>query len=157
MVSFLKERYPNDSKIWRFSTSALVTDHNMLSFSAIGPVNKVPTVAEVSWRPDLGLISAQYRLTSAVVGLAIQQLEIPTAQFNVFALETWLEDKKHLRKNITLGVTVVHGANVEVLPVALPSDGLTAAFVLGHADVFMYEKVARLEYVPQIQEQGLIC
>jgi hypothetical protein len=158
MVSFAKEKYPETSKSWRFATNSLLTEDNMLAFSATGPVHKVSTHAEVSWRPDIGrgLLSAQYRLATVAFGLAGADIVIPTAQFNVFGLETWLEDGQPLRKRFSLSTTVTRGANIEVLPVPIFCDYRTSDLVLGNADVFMYEKVARIEFAERVAAEGLI-
>ena len=156
MQRFVRQRFPEESKEWRFNTHALVTDDNMVSFSGRLPTHKVPASAEVSWRSDLRLLSAQYIVSRTLHGLVRDDVSIETADFNVLGFETWYEGIKIVHSNLILGRTVPHNAGFDVIPVPLSDDGITLPFVMGNADEFVHDKVARLEDAAQIAALGLI-
>lgn len=157
MNAFVKKRFPDESKTWRFMTNSPVTPENLISFNSSSTVRKVPTVAEVSWRSDLQLLSAQYAVATILHGIAREGHEIQTPDFDVIGFETFYEGNVVSHRNLVLCRTVFRGADVEVVPVPFHDEnGLIAAQVLGNADVFMHEKIARIEDASKIARLGLI-
>lgn len=156
MQRLVRQRFPEESKSWRFNTHALVTSDDMVSFSGRVATRKVPANAEVSWRNDLGLLSAQYVVSRTLHGLVRENVSIPTAQFNVLGFESWFDGIEIVNRNLVLGRAIRNNAGFDVIPVPLPDDGVTLPFVMGNADVFIHEKVARIEDAAQIEALGLI-
>jgi hypothetical protein len=156
MQRFVRQRFAEESKEWRFNAHALVTDDNMASFSGRVPVRKVPVSAEVSWRSDLGLLSAQYIVSTTLRGLVRDDVSIATAGFNVLAFESWYDGLEIVHNKLLLGRTVTNSAGFDVISVPLPNDGVTLPFVMGNADEFIHGKVARIEDAAKIAALGLI-
>ncbi len=156
MIRLVRDKYPDTSKTWRYKHSALVTPERFLGFSASGTVEKIQAHADVTWRPDIGLFSAQYILGRTVEGIAIEKDRIPTAPFDVFEVETWLQGNRISSKNITLGKLVQYGAGMEIISIPLPYDNQVVDHIVGHADTFIHEKVARIENADRIAELRLI-
>jgi len=140
--SLMKKRFPDEPKIWSYKARALATPDNFVSFGYPGEVKKVPTIATVSWRPDLQLLTAEFVSTMTFHGLALENRIIPTDEFNVLGLQTLLDGNVVASRKLVLARAVENENGVDSVPVPLhDADGSIARFVLGHADVFIYEQI----------------
>lgn len=157
MLDLVHKRYRNESKIWNFDTQSRITSGDFANFGLKrAPTVKIPATGEISWRPDLQLLSGQYVISRVLHGVAANNQRIPTADFDVVRFETVLDGNRVREKSFSLGRMAGIGSEAEIVAVPFPGDKALADFVLGHADMFMCAKVSSIEAAPQIASGELI-
>lgn len=75
-------------------------------------------------------------------GLALENRIIPTDEFDVLGFQALLDGNVVASRKLVLARAVENENGVDFVPVPLhDADGSIARFVLGHADVFIYEQI----------------